>query len=58
LPPRGDIIADGSIGERLTTMKWLACIALCLMALGGLAGCAGAYDQLLYPEMRFNPGSQ
>jgi hypothetical protein len=39
-------------------MKWLACIALCLMVLGGLAGCAGAYDQLLYPEMRFNPGSQ
>jgi hypothetical protein len=39
-------------------MKWLVCIALCLIALGGLAGCVGVYDQLMYPEMRFNPGSQ
>jgi hypothetical protein len=58
LRPRGDIIADGSISERLIPMKRLACIALCLMALSALAGCAGFYDRIVYPEMRFNPGSQ
>jgi hypothetical protein len=39
-------------------MKWLAWIALCLMVLVGFAGCAGAYDEAIYPEKRFNPGSQ
>jgi hypothetical protein len=29
-----------------------------LMALGGFAGCAGGYNEAIYPEMRFNPGNQ
>ncbi len=39
-------------------MKRLACIALCLMALIGVAGCANIYDEVTYPEARFSPGNQ
>jgi hypothetical protein len=39
-------------------MKWLAGMALGLMALLGVAGCANLYDDLSYPEARFSLGDQ
>ena len=39
-------------------MRRLAALLLCLMTLALVAGCANLYDDLTYPEARFNPGDQ
>jgi hypothetical protein len=41
-------------------MKRLALIALCLVTLAMLAACVGgfSYDNLMYPDARFNRGDQ
>ena len=39
-------------------MKTLAMLMLCLLALTTLAACADVYNDIMYPEQRFDPGTQ
>ncbi len=39
-------------------MKRLARIAVCLMALAALTACTAFYNDITYPEARYNLGDQ
>lgn len=38
-------------------MKHTALIALCLLALAALSACGDYYEDLTYPQSRFDPGT-
>jgi hypothetical protein len=39
-------------------MKQLAFTILSLLAIATLAGCAASYNDLMYPDARYDPGDQ
>jgi hypothetical protein len=58
LAPDSGLMCAGKDRAEGRQMKRLARIAVCLMAVAALTACTAFYNDITYPEARYNLGDQ